>query len=421
MDTKLLTKFCETLKTEYLDQLSQVAQVLIIDGAYSCLHQKYGNQEAAEIILIHFNEIIKVDEYIVYKGDYEISGYQAFKRYGVITVPVVPVDEIEDYREQFKDTLRGFPEYSRHPTNIDKDSSNHELVYVLGGFAALGNPSSFHNKFARNLRLRAKEAVKPLFKEFIDRIHDNEVKNDSKLEMLIDRMMYRFQSQKPSSESWHRDVVPEQRLNDSDEVFGGWINLDTKDQYFSCIPGSHLGIAPKKLRSGFAAVPKSKIKIVGKHKKKFKCPPGHVIIFPQYILHEVLAGTAKYTMMRLFTGWRITTANTSMHPNMMDLLRKQAIIPLGSGDKPAMYAANHGSFFLRKQFKPVSNMPHKVNLIEWSKNTFKPETMVNKTGGDGRKYTIVNRFLESLDDYGFPKYPEYSKEEADEYLPQKLN
>jgi hypothetical protein len=419
-DVKNIKKFCKTLNPLYLDKLSLSSQSFFIDLSYSVLNQKIGKQEIAYIVLNHFNEVIKVDDYFVYKGDYKEKGYQSLKRCGVVTIPILEKDEIDDYRLQFKDTIKKFPEYLRQKDNVNKDGSNNPLVYVLGGFAALGNPGSFHNKFVRDLRLKSKEKVKPLFRQFISNIIDKEIRDNSKLELLPGRMLYRLKSQAPSAESWHRDVSDKETLDDNDVVFGGWINLDKTDQYFSCIPGSHLGISQKSLRSGFSTVPKSKIGAITKHKIKFKCPPGHIIIFPQYILHEVVSSKAKDTVMRLSTEWRITIKDTFMHPNMEELLRTQGIMPTGSSQQPPMYSSNHGSLFLRKQFRPVNNMPTKVNLIEWSKNTFRPETLVEKEGKDGRKYTIVSRFMKSLEFYGFKKYPEYSEEEINEYKPQRI-
>jgi hypothetical protein len=419
-DVKYIKKFCKTLDTLYLDKLSHSSKSLFIDLSYSVLNQKTGNQDIAYIILNHFNEVIKVDDYFVYKGDYKETGYQSLKRCGVVTIPIVEKYEIDEYRLKFKNTIEKFPEYLRHKDNINNDDSNNPLIYVLGGFAALGNPGSFHNKFARNLRLKAKEKIKPLFREFISNIVNKKIRDESKLEMLPGRMLYRLKSQAPTAESWHRDVSNKETLDDNDVVFGGWINLDKTDQYFSCIPGSHLGISQKSLKSGFSTVPKSKINAITKYKIKFKCPPGHIIIFPQYILHEVVSSKTKDTIMRLSTGWRITIKNTFMHKNMEELLRTQSIMPLGSSQQPPMYSSNHGSLFLRKQFRPVNNMPNKVNLIEWSKNTFKPETLVEKEGKDGRKYMIVSRFMKSLEFYGLKKYPEYSDKEINEYKPQKI-
>jgi len=239
---------------------------------------------------------------------------------------------------------------------------------------------------------------------------DNIRTDPVRFEMVIDRMMYRYKSQQPSPESWHRDVIPSDRINTDNEIYGGWLNLDSTDQYFSCIPGSHLGVKLSELMEGFAAVPKDRIESVSKYRQKFTIPPGHMIVFPQYILHEVVANKAKTNMMRLFTAWSTTTRQNFIHPDMIERLLSQNIVPLPSGQRPPIYAANHGSFYLHKPFKPIPNRDHSVSLIEWSRDTMQPRTLAQKDGAKG-KYTIVSRYLKSLKDYDFRMYPAYTQEE----------
>ena len=67
---------------------------------------------------------------------------------------------------------------------------------------------------------------------------------------------------------------------------GGWINLDKESQFMSCIPGSHLGVRLKGLKSGFATIGKKDIDKFKPYKQLFEIKPGHCIIFPQYLLHK---------------------------------------------------------------------------------------------------------------------------------------
>lgn len=422
MEAEIIQKFCESLDTSLLGQLSIRTKQLLIDGCYTSLFQKYGNQQTAEIVLEYFSEIEKVCGSWVYKGEFNLNGYQALKRYGVTTVPVIPRKEIYDIRKRFCQTLIGFPEYNRDPNDPTMDSAGNPLVYVLGGFAALGNPGSFHNELVRELRMRARDAIIPLFQTLINRYADKNLRKNTKFEVLFDRMMFRQVSQQPSAETWHRDVMPKEAIENNDEVFGGWINLDEHDQYFSCIPGSHLGIRQRELKEGFATISKADINVIGKHRYKFRVPPGHVIIFPQYILHEVVAQKSKYTMMRLFTGWRTTISNKTLHPNMEKHLEEQSIIPIPGGMKPPMYAANHGSFFLRKAFKPIPRIRNfQVSTIQWSNETMLPVTEVNRPAkGDKSAYKIVPRSMKSLKHYGFPLYPAYTDTEKQMYSPQYI-
>ena len=417
MDIKIIDKFCKTLDTDLLKDISPKSKELLIDGSYTCLFQKYGNIKIAEIILQYYGEIIKISNSWISQGDYSLTGFKGLKRLGVVTIPVIYPREIKDLRNKFMDTLRGFPEYKRDTEDPDLDSAGNTLVYVLGGFAALGNPASFHNDLVRNLRKKCRKAVIPLFKELIDSYVDKKLRTETKLEMLFDRMMYRQKSQQPSKESWHRDVIPPKLIQANDELFGGWLNLDEDDQYFSCIPGSHLGKQQKELDKGFAAISKDEVDIIGAYRYIFRVPPGHMIVFPQYILHEVVAQRSEKNMMRIFTGWRTTISRDYLHSGTKERIERQAVMPIPSGQIPPMFAANHGSFFRSNQFKPIpDDTSHKVSTIEWSVNTFLQKLLILDKMGE----YIIPRNLTSLEEYNLKMYTKYTEEEMDLYRPQKI-
>lgn len=336
--------------------------------------------------------------------------------YGTTTIPILSSCQLDEYRTQMKQEMEQFPEYLRNSTN--------KLVYVLGGFGALGNPSSFHNPTIRRLRKKVyQQAVARLFRHLVNDYqlvvgNNNVPQLEYYLETLLDRFMYRLKGTAPSAETWHRDVAKDNLIEFNDEIYGGWINLDTKSQFMSCIPGSHLGVRLKGLPSGFATIGKKDIDKFKPYKQLFEIKPGHCIIFPQYLLHEVVSKKAPYDMMRLFTGWRLSTSGKSFYTNeVLDkLIETQATPILPSGQKTPMFAANHGSFFLKKNFTIDPSTNYSSNTIEWSKDSFQPQLLVEK-----KDYLIVNRYLNSLQDYGLDKYRDYSVEEQKILYPHKLN
>jgi hypothetical protein len=87
------------------------------------------------------------------------------------------------------------------------------------------------------------------------------------------------------------------------------------------------------------------------HKQVFTVPPGHMIVFPQHILHEVLSNTAVTEQFRLFTGWRITKSdeilNATEKENIVNQLKTP---PLPSNQVPVVFGDNHRSIFMKKQF-----------------------------------------------------------------------
>lgn len=397
-----------------------------------------------------------------------LSPVDSLLKYGVCTVKIYEENEIQSLRHQFIDECINFPEYLPRDEDNILENSQEEAVYVFPGFASLGNASSFHNTFVRESREKMyniiiEELFKPLHDELIqykDVLPGEYNVEDLKVEQLFDRMMYRVASMSATAESWHRDVVPGDRIDERDILFGGWVNFDPENQYFSCVPGSHLSILQSKLESGFADIPKDHIKKVGKYKYKFPCPPGHAIIFPQFILHEVVASPAPYFsslepriakgMMRLFSGWRLTFSDNPLTD--LERLQTQDIMTLGGGMEPPLYDKNHTRYFLftppldpetgkskggkrliPKKHPRIPGSGKKKGLMEWSNETFIPQLLVDKTRKKSKskpekRYSIVQRYLPSLEKLseilepqsGSVKYKEYTMQEMLKHIPRKI-
>jgi hypothetical protein len=339
---------------------------------------------------------------------------------GVVVIPFLDAKNLPNQRAFFHLAIDTFKEYIdvTHP--------------VLGGFAAFGNPSSFHNVFVRQLR----EGVYEHVKNKLLRPYAQKVNLELRSEMLFDRMLLRRQGQNPTAESWHRDVCvkpPKSNLTKGDDILGGWLNLDNDNQFFSCVPGSHKDISLYDLTDGFATFPKDQTPVLQAHSQKILIPPGHLVIFYQYIAHEVLANKAKHDMYRLFHGFRLTMSDKALFEE--DYARRrvfedQAVPRLPSYQLPAMYSKNHQSMFtglpkeagdpLIGKFK-LPGDTEKTNLIWWSIKTFKDVVLEEfARGRDGLKYIKVRREMKSLREYGLPLYSAYSGNEKALYRPQKL-
>ena len=239
--------------------------------------------------------------------------------------------------------------------DTDAPMTDDKTRLVGGGFAALGNPSSFHSEVVRMLRRIAHCAMvdaKPF--DLIDRYTVSQV---------IDRLLKRLPGDTPSKESWHRDVGA--NTKERDKLYGGWINLDSEPQYFSCIPGTHRDAVDEGVGFKTDLSPKDKEKIKF-HKERGKplveIPPGNMLIFNERLIHEVVGKRATKSMLRLFTGWYVThhnvphdsrpedstTSGETERDRLRDRLERNACMFLKSGQAPAMVPKLHWTNFPEK-------------------------------------------------------------------------
>jgi hypothetical protein len=235
-------------------------------------------------------------------------------------LPVFDVEQMDGVRQDVRQAVLQFPEFKRAPGEPECNSAGHKLLYSLGGFAALANPASFHAPVIRKLRSACLvAAIRTAFREAL---------TDSpeiKVEVLFDRLMIRQALQKPASEAWHRDLTPQHIRKLGDSFYGGWLNLDDTPQYFSHVPGTHE--APRSARevkgvkfTGFHMCTEDDKKDFAVKKKRLEVPPGHLLIFSQDLIHEIVAEARPAESTRLFIGFRLTTSDAPLfdHQHTID-------------------------------------------------------------------------------------------------------
>lgn len=302
------------------------------------------------------------------------------KRLHTDGVVVIPTNfDVKDLRAEFDQTLCHFSEFQQ-PTER----------YVMGGFSALGNPGSFHNPLVRKLRQWCMATLMPVFSELCKLLE----RPDYKLEQIVDRMMFRPAGAKPSHESWHRDEAPS--ADPDDLTFGGWINLDDSDQFFSCVPETH---HVQRGTTGFGKIDGA---IYASDKACYRVPSGSIVLFYEHIVHEVVSRAAKHDMYRLFLGWRLTTSTEPLILSLDRRLETQAIMPLKSQQMPPMYAALHWINWRNK-------------LQDWATRALVDVCLVKRqvlSGRDrGKQFTVPRRHMKSLRGSGLPRYRRYASHE----------
>lgn len=330
---------------------------------------------------------------------------EELQRNGVVVLPVSWMDKEKrsKVRGVMLNQMDRFPEFKEEATS-----------YVMGGFSALGNPASFHNPFVRRIRQYAMVEVIPLVSALIK---SQANPGEWGLEQIIDRMMWRPAGMKATAESWHRDEAV--LAKDDDMIFGGWWNYDDVNQGFSCIPGTHTEVSG---HSGFATIKgkeANKALTADPRKKTVVIPPGHIMIFYENLLHEVLAKARKSDQFRQFLSWRVTKETKSLfHTDgaavdpVGTLLDKQGVMQLKSGQTPPMYAKLHWT-----NWKP--------KIVDFTQKNMDPRTVEEKavksksSKDAGKSFAVVHMEMKSLFDYGFPMYKRYSQDERSMHVPQK--
>lgn len=202
-------------------------------------------------------------------------------------------------------------------------SSDENQLFVLGGFQALGNPSSYHHPLRRELMQAIYDYMGPLFASIMSHSNFSDYKYFS---MIPDRFGIRRNDQQVSAETWHKDQSLDMERARNAIVFGGWINLDPvgsgKMQYFNCVPGEVVPpnqteayyTANVNRKGGFSAEQEA-VPQLNARRQRIPVPPGHLVVFNELLTHEVAPGVKKsafnpaLTSYRLYLKWFLSKNN----------------------------------------------------------------------------------------------------------------
>ena len=399
--------------------------------------------------------------------------YEPFARdlheLGVTVVPVMDDSSRKHWERELFKAMDEFPEFK---------VKGREVQRVLGGFGALGNPSSFHHFVVRQFRRKMKRLfAHPLLREFV-KLRFPEHYASIRLEALFDRLCVRKQSfREPTAEQWHRDIYSSEKYNlrllpstlptdttrsdgggaslpslyrlletTQDMIFGGWVNMDHRTQHFVCLPGtqdSSIGsgdgfstfsaadVKKYRFNEQLAAQANQRIghSLVCNEDGNVVVPPGHALLFFQRLIHSVKGGPQPETAsLRVFHGFRLTCERTSLF-DIREVVDNGGVPRIPSGQMPPMYSANHYAFF---------NDPSNPYWREWGHTHFRPECLFQRkrsdAGGGGGSYYYTpgskddrnkasnkGRYMPSLSEMGlWNESFRYSADEERALLPQPL-
>lgn len=330
---------------------------------------------------------------------------QYLEREGYVVIPCIAAEQVPAWRAEFRAALASMPEFVNPAAMLSGSSFRGKPVpFVGGGFSALGNPSSFHNAFVRRVRQHAHRCV-------VEAVFGSMLQQNPELqfEQVIDRMMFRRAGQSASAEAWHRDEA--KFAQPGDNIFGGWINLDAFNQKFSGVPRSHTEVGQR--NGGFATIPKSHHAHYRQRRQTIEIPPGHIFIFYERMVHEVVGKKLRVDQHRLFLGWRTTYHTTPLTQNLDNLLERQAVIPIKSGQIPPMYPQLYWTNWRDRILAPWSD----AFIVD----ALKEVKVLKKTG---QAYNIVpQKITRGLVELGMgPSQlcPPYSLSEKQLYHPSRL-
>ena len=327
-------------------------------------------------------------------------------------VAVIPYPA--EIRQNFN--IRKFLSEQKEFINSDETTTQ----FVMGGFGAFGNPSSFHHEEVRKLRLAIYTHVFPLFRQAFPGKY---------IEGIVDRFAKRFAGSSLSPEDWHRDIsnVKNKKIHGEpdDNIFGGWVNLDeTNEQFFTCVPSSH---TEKTTGSGFALISKSEHPQYKAAKEKICIPPNHLIIFNEKIAHVVTATKTKTDSYRLFMKYRITRnpeCALFSPAEISKIIEEQGVFPLSLEQIPPMYSKTHMrswkprvkefSLNIKPQFlAPKKNKKTVAAIVTATATTADAADEANATAIENQldEPLYVMRFMPSLKQAGVETFAPYTAAE----------
>lgn len=311
--------------------------------------------------------------------------------------------ESTNLEQRFDESLRQQPEINMEPP------------YVGGGFAALGNASSFHTPFVRRIRIEALEKLKEAIRNNFIVIEPN-----SKVEIVPDRQTMRPTGMVPTAETWHRDMSPIKLSKTNpyvvskkeDIILGGWVNCNTEQsQHFVCVPGTHMKESNSGDKTGFQKVDKKSCK---ENQVTVEIPPGYGMFFIQSLVHCVNAKKLSFDMKRVYVSVRISSPDTEepMILDIVDRLRGGDIVPMKSGQLPPMYPRLWEVNWQDKLIAFSDKFDEKMK----TKRMMKGKRLRNREDTpDEGEYFVLKRFAPSVE----PIVP-YLDDEIALYLPHNL-
>lgn len=217
--------------------------------------------------------------------------------HGFALLPLYTRSELSEMRVAFDVTVASMPELKppRRGETLDDRP-------IVGGGTSFAGGSICHSETVRKVELDAYTAASPLLRIEGQRL------GMPRLAQVKDRICFRPRGLTPYTESAHRDLSPHSPC-DRFAIFGGWVPLNDEDgqeQFFSCVPGTHNDVCMRDDKGGFRSLTDAEKKEYKGRMRRFKIPMGHMLVFDQRLIHEVVADKKDYAIRRVFIAFELS-------------------------------------------------------------------------------------------------------------------
>ena len=266
-------------------------------------------------------------------------------------------------------------------TNWQLEFKDPTKPLVLGGFGALGTPSSFHAPPIRALNQLMHDVLMPFFM----------ARNPNKyITSMFNRFCIRYPGTSTGNEAPHRDSDPEDGF-----YYGGWLNTGDQPQKFTCMLGSHHYTAGG---AGFHKLAGAELDEYQRHRSTIIIQPGQIIVFKS-LKHEIHNTKCVAITSKIWHSFFVSATEDSLLYDPQEIARQLSVPLLPSKQDSPMYALLH-------------YVNWRDRLREFSAN-IRDDLIDPKTG-------LVVRFLSTVKNAGVG-LPPYTEAEMDRFRTRRLD
>ena len=243
--------------------------------------------------------------------------------------------------------------------------------------------------------------------------HEARPLNGRRLEQCFDRMMRRIPGESTDAESWHCTRRGAQRRSRATTSLAGGSTLTLSKQYAELRLGTHNEEGARDRNAGFAKITSPEehahYQAIADAHGPVEIPPGHILIFYERLVHEVLKVTATRIMRRPLFG-QVASNGLRREPlfgqqQTNAWIDGRRVPKIKSGQKPAIYPSAYYNF-------PRSSDADRLLRVGLRAGQCSTSTSWWSGAQAGTAWTRVERYMKGLADYGAGDAPGVRAAEA---------